>query len=201
MSANSYQFLTTWRIPGTVTEVADVITDTNTLAEWWPAVYLDVQELEAGDEDGVGKVIDLYTKGWLPYTLRWRFRVGEVERYKRILLYSEGDFVGRGIWTFAQDGDEVVVQYDWQVSAQKPILKALSFLLKPVFSANHHWAMQKGEESLLLELRRRRAATAAERAAVPPPPGPTTTRSFLLAISGVTLVLAAIGFIWRRGRD
>ncbi|HKG20626.1 MAG TPA: polyketide cyclase, partial [Blastocatellia bacterium] len=79
----------------------------------------------------------------------------------------------QGTWTFRQDGDYVNVIYDWKIRADKPLLRALSFLLKPVFSANHRWAMRRGEESLKLELARVRAATEAEAALVPPPPGPT----------------------------
>lgn len=72
-----------------------------------------------------------------------------------------------------QDGAFVDISYDWRISAEKPLLRRLSFLLKPIFAANHRWAMARGEESLRLELRRRRARTAADRAGVPPPPGPT----------------------------
>jgi len=47
-------------------------------------------------------------------------------------------------------------------------------LLKPAFSANHRWAMARGEESLRLELRRRRALSRGQGAgSVPPPPAPT----------------------------
>ena len=88
-------------------------------------------------------------------------------------LSAAGDLEGTGRWTFVQDGPEVVITYDWRVSASKPLLRRLTWLLRPVFSANHRWAMARGEESLRLELRRRRATTDAQRAAVPPPPGPT----------------------------
>ena len=115
------------------------------------AVYLDAQEVEPGSESGVGKVVDPYTKGWLPYTLRWRFRVTEVERYERIVLKPEGGFSGRGVWTFEQEGEAVNVRYDWKITAQKPILRTLSSALKPIFAANHEWAMRKGEESLRLD--------------------------------------------------
>jgi hypothetical protein len=87
-----------------------------------------------------------------------------------------GDFVGRGIWSFQQEGEWTVATYDWKIRADKPLLRALSPLLKPIFSANHHWAMNKGEESIKLELMRRRAATPAEKAEIPPPPPPTFTR-------------------------
>jgi hypothetical protein len=39
--------------------------------------------------------------------------------------------------------------------------------MKPIFTANHQWAMRMGQESLELELRRRRARTAEERSPAP----------------------------------
>jgi hypothetical protein len=64
-----------------------------------------------------------------------------------------------------------VITYDWRVSAAKPLLRRLSWLMKPAFAANHRWAMARGQESLALELRRRRHPGDAR--SVPPPPGPT----------------------------
>jgi hypothetical protein len=74
---------------------------------------------------------------------------------------------------FNQDGSQVVITYDWRVSASKPLLRRLTWLLRPVFAANHRWAMARGQESLRLELRRRRATSAAERRRVPLPPPAT----------------------------
>ena len=90
-------------------------------------------------------------------------------------LSADGDLQGSGRWTFVQDGPEVVITYDWRISATKPLLRRLGWLLRPAFAANHRWAMARGEESLKLELRRRRATTDAQRAAIPPPPRPTFT--------------------------
>ena len=121
-----------------------------------------------------------YTKGWLPYTLRWTLTVTEPVTARGFALTAAGDLNGTGRWTFEPDGPETVITYDWRVSAAKPLLRRLSWLLKPAFAANHRWAMARGQESLALELRRRRAAaggtsgrTAAGAAAVPPPPPPT----------------------------
>lgn len=178
MASNEYQFITHWRVQSSCEEVSEVLGDAPDLVRWWPSVYLDVQVLEAGDpETGLGKVISLYTKGWLPYTLRWQFRITENRSPHGFALEAWGDFVGRGIWTFTQDGDWVDITYDWRIEAEKPLLRRLSFIMKPIFSANHHWAMRKGEESLQLELQRRHAQTEAERTAVPPPPKPTFARS------------------------
>ena len=46
--------------------------------------------------------------------------------------------------------------------------------MKPIFAANHRWAMARGEQSLRLELARRLAAgNPTILAALPRPPGPT----------------------------
>jgi len=167
MSNNDYHFITHWRIEGKITEVADVLKNAVDLPRWWPSVYLDVRELESGDRDGIGKVVSLHTRGWLPYTLRWQFRVTESRYPHGYTLEAEGDFNGRGIWTFEQDGEWVNVTYDWKIRADKPLLKTFSFLLKPVFSANHRWAMAKGEESLRTELERLRSRAEHPHSAVP----------------------------------
>jgi hypothetical protein len=121
-------------------EVNDIIRNALDLPRWWPSVYIDAKELTSGDEHGVGRVIDLYTKGFLPYTLRWQFRVTESRYPHGFTLEAWGDFVGRGIWTFEPEGDEVIITYDWDIRADKPLLRTFSFLMKPFFSANHRWA-------------------------------------------------------------
>lgn len=170
MASNEYHFITHWRVQSTLEEISQIIGNAPELARWWPSVYLEVKVLEPGDQNGVGKVVGLYTKGWLPYTLRWQFRVVESRYPHGFSLEAQGDFDGRGIWTFEQDGDWINITYDWKIRADKPLLRYLSFVMKPIFSANHVWAMNKGEESLKLELLRRHATSEAERAKVPPPP-------------------------------
>jgi len=189
MPNNDYHFVTTWNIHGSIEEIVPIVADARDLTRWWPSVYLDVQELDPGDERGLGKVVSLYTKGWLPYTLHWQFRVSEIGP-QTLRIEATGDFVGRGIWSFAQEGEWTRITYDWKIRADKPLLRWFSFVMKPIFAANHHWAMVKGEESLKLELARRRAQTPAELARIAPPPPPTTTSSLPLLL-GLAGMLAA----------
>lgn len=198
MSSNEYSFTTRWRVQSTVEEVADILGNAPDLMRWWPSVYLDVRQLEPGDERGIGRVIDLYTKGWLPYTLRWQFRVTKSRYPYGFTLEAWGDFVGRGVWTFAPDGEWVTITYDWNIVADKPLLKSLSFLMKPIFSANHHWAMRMGEESLQLELARRHAATPQERAMIPAPPPPTSPVPFYLGAAA--FLLFSLYLLWPKNR-
>jgi hypothetical protein len=181
VAANDYHFVTTWRIPATPAEITDVLGDAESLARWWPSVYLEVAVLEPGDANGLGKVVELWTKGFLPYTLRWRFRVTESDPPTGFRLDAEGDFVGRGIWTLRSEvawgepgGPLTTVVYDWLIVAEKGMLKRLSPIMKPIFAANHRWAMSLGERSLRLELARRHAgADPTIATAIPAPPGPT----------------------------
>lgn len=160
MSRNTYHFVTHWRVEGTTEAVFDLLDNPPDLVRWWPSVYLEVEQVQAAGAGGTGSVYRLFTKGWLPYRLRWTFRVTEKVRPTRMALEAWGDFVGRGGWTFRQNGPVVDITYDWNIAAEKPLLKHLSWLFKPVFEANHRWAMNQGERSLRRELARQRAAMA-----------------------------------------
>ena len=195
MSSNEYHFITRWRVQGTAEEVYDLISHPLDYPRWWPSVYLQTEELAAGDEHGVGKRVRLHTKGWLPYTLSWESSSTESARPQHLAIRAMGDFDGRGIWTLEQDGEHVNVTFDWKLTADKPLLKYLSFLLKPVFSANHRWAMERGRESLELELARRHAQTEQERARIPSPPGPNKTSGVWLALGGVIVIAIIVGSV------
>ena len=156
---NEYAFVTLWRVEGTCEEVAEILDDPLALPRWWPDVYLDVRQLEPPRADGIGRRVRLVTKGWLPYTLRWDFTVVESRRPFGLTIEAVGDFNGRGVWSFEQDGPFVNMTYDWRIRAEKPLLKYLSPILRPLFEANHRWAMARGEESLKIELARCRAAS------------------------------------------
>jgi hypothetical protein len=168
MATNGYHFITNWRVKASCELVDSIIGNAQGLAQWWPSVYLDVHEATQGDVNNIGKRVYLYTKGWLPYTLEWHFVVSENKKPYGFTIKAYGDFDGRGIWTFKQEGEYCNITFDWKLAANKPILKKLSWLLKPIFSLNHLWAMKQGEKSLLLEIRRRNGETN-----VPAPPQPT----------------------------
>ena len=193
-----------WRVESTPKEVFAILSDPFGLVRWWPAVYLEVREVKTNDESGLGRVVDLCTTGWLPYIIRWQLRTVERVEPTRLVIEANGDFTGRGIWTLEQDGAWVDIFYDWQIQANKPLLRYLSPVLRPLFSANHHWAMAKGEESLKLEIARRRAKNAAERAQIPPPPPPTltgaTSAPFLL-IGTLILIIAIYKTFKKSTRD
>ncbi len=192
MGAPEYRFRTRWRVFGTLEEVAAVLGDVSELARWWPSVYREVEELDPGGEGGVGRRARLRTRGWLPYTLDWELSVVASRHPHGFTIQTHGDLAGRGVWTLEQSGAWTLVSYDWRVRAEKPLLRLLSPIGRPIFEANHRWAMRMGERSLALELARRRAATPADRARIAAPPPPA--RSAPIVVMGAGLVLGAAAF-------
>lgn len=177
---NEYRFVTHWRVRAPREEVFAVLTDSKSLTRWWPSVYRAVDQIAPPSEpDGVGKRLGLHTQGWLPYRLHWELLVVEHQVPSRLAFVATGDFVGRGVWTLQEDGDATEVKYEWAVRAEKPLLRRLSFLLKPVFAMNHRWAMTRGLTSLKLELERRQGRAVGE------PPGPVSASWSGLVILGV----------------
>ncbi|APU17882.1 MULTISPECIES: hypothetical protein [Actinoalloteichus] len=192
MADSSYDFHTRWLIPAPVGEVADTLFDPADLSRWWPSVYLDVQTLRRAEDGGVGSSYELFTTGRLPYTLRWQLHVESVAEHG-CSFTATGDFVGRGVWRLVELGDEKTqVDFTWKIRADKPLLRSSPSWLKPVFEANHDWAMRMGEESLVLELRRRAGD------AVPPPRPPTPTSSVLIAAGGAVALTACAAVLVRR---
>jgi len=163
-----YRYLSRWRVRGPIDEVAAVLRDAEQYPRWWPAVYLAVEPLPGDDRAGARRRVR--SQGFLPYAIEFTARVVDERLPHGFTVEADGEMQGRGDWQLSADGDWVDVVYRWRVSVKKLLWRTTSWALRPLFEANHDWAMRRGEESLRLELARRRARSDAERDAVPPPP-------------------------------
>lgn len=146
MAAHDYVFISRWHVAATREEVAAILADPAQLPRWWGDVYLSVTPEDGG-------VYVVHSRGALPYTLRWRLQLVRDDRPRGFSLRAWGDLEGTGDWEFHASG---LIVFVWRVRADKPLLRWFSWLLKPVFAANHRWAMARGEEALRREVVRRR---------------------------------------------
>lgn len=160
MPANEYAFLTEWHVNAPRELVYDILKEGKDYPRWWPDVYLGADFEPSGRADHVGDKVHFLTKGWLPYRLRWTAEVVQHSQPHTIEINATGDFVGSGKWSLSPEGNETFVSFDWRLRADKPLLKWLSPIFKPVFRWNHHWAMARGYESLCREIQRRRSLQA-----------------------------------------
>lgn len=195
-----FHYQNNWRVKGKIEQVYDVLFDDAQLTKWWPAVYLNTKVIDSGEAGGEGKIISLETKGWMPYTLKWKYRVTKTSKPNLFKTEAWGDITGKGYWKLIQDGDFVDISYDWEFRPEKPAFRLLAPLFKPVSYFNHHWGMKKGEESLKLELARKNAKNPKELKKIPAPPQPTTTSPIpLLAgiLVGMFFIFKALDILSR----
>ena len=156
MTMSQYHFVTHWRVFGTIHEVADILRDVRGLARWWSSVYLDVEILEPGAEDGFGTVACVCTRGWVTGTLLWQVGITEARYPYGFSVEAWGDVTGHGTWTFTQDGPFVNVVFDWTMRFDHALVHLLSFLVKPIVEMHYRRMMARGEENLCIEVAHRR---------------------------------------------
>jgi hypothetical protein len=141
-------------VPARIDDVYDVIGDQLGYPAWWEKVFLAV----TGDEGPPrpGRRASIVSKGFLPYKLRWDVEVVEAERPRGFRFTMEGDFVGSGDWTLEEADKGTRATLDFRPAVEKPFVKHLTPVLRPLFRANHVWAMRRGQEGIVDFIRRRR---------------------------------------------
>lgn len=149
---NDYEFTTVWLFDAPVERVWSEIERSENWSEWWRGV-LKVEELKAGDADGIGKTLRTTWKSALPYKLIFDSEVVRLEKLKTIEIRAFGELEGEGIWTFtAENENKTHVLYDWRVKTTKPWMNFFAPIAKPFFKWNHDCIMNWGGEGLAKKL-------------------------------------------------
>jgi uncharacterized protein YndB with AHSA1/START domain/quercetin dioxygenase-like cupin family protein len=140
-----YVFVDEWDVAAPPEAVFAAIADARTYPEWWRPVYLDV---DADGPAALGKESRQHFKGRLPYHLHTRSVVVAMDPPHTITGEVDGDLRGRGTWTLTPSAAGTHVRFDWQVHADRRLLRLLTPLLRPVFRWNHNWAIARAMEGL-----------------------------------------------------
>lgn len=151
---SEYRFLTIWQLEAPLAAVCKAIENSLAWPEWWPGVE-KVEELSAGDADGIGSVRRYTWKGRLPYRLTFDVQVTHMELQTMVEGVASGDVIGIGRWSFANDGALTVARYEWQVRPTALWMRLLSPVASPLFRWNHDILMRQGGEGLARRLNAR----------------------------------------------
>jgi hypothetical protein len=143
---NEYRFVDRWLVRASLEATYDVIGDTIGYPRWWGDVFVNVEG--DGGPPRPGRHARIVSRGFLPYLLRWEAQVVEAEAPRRFAFVMTGDFVGSGSWTFDSGDDGTAAIFEFRPRVEKPGVKQLSPILKPLFRWNHRWAMQRGERGV-----------------------------------------------------
>jgi uncharacterized protein YndB with AHSA1/START domain/quercetin dioxygenase-like cupin family protein len=140
-----YVFVDEWDVAAPPEAVFEALSDARTYPEWWTPVYIDV---EADGPAEMGKESRQHFKGRLPYHVRTRSRIVELDPPRVIAADVDGDLRGHGRWTLTPTPKGTHVRFDWQVDADRRLLKALTPVLRPLLRWNHNWAIARAQEGL-----------------------------------------------------
>ena len=140
-----YIFVDEWDVDAPPERVFDAIADASTYPDWWKPVYIST---ETDGPPEVGRESRQHFKGRLPYTLNTRSTITRLERPRIVEADVVGDLRGRGLWTLTPRDGGTHVRFDWQVFADRALLRYLTPLLRPLFRWNHNWAIARAREGL-----------------------------------------------------
>jgi hypothetical protein len=141
MASNSYHFEDHWQVPFPIDRVWEVLARPEEYPRWWKGVYLSATRLDADS-----KRVAVVARGRLPYKLRFTIESLSNRKPTLIEFRAIGDFVTDvSRWILEPCGDVTAVTLEWNPRVEKPLVKFLSPVLKPLFHWNHEWTMRRGE--------------------------------------------------------
>lgn len=121
--------------------------------QWWPNVRAVHVDSAAGDTPRVGNSANLEWKTRLGYGLRLRVLTTSVLPPFELEGTADGDLTGRGLWLLEPQTDQgVLVTYRWDVHLNRPWMRWLSPLLRPLFAWNHFDVMRTGANAMARDI-------------------------------------------------
>lgn len=151
-----FEINSSWKLHGTVEEIAAILEDPLSLTRWWGPVFMKGELVSTGNSGLEGVTVRFFTKGLLPHTFQFTAQVARLDEAGEVVIRTWGDFDGVGHIAIEQCGSHVWVDVNWSVTVEQPYIRFLLAAFKPVFTANHRWAMRRGREGLQAEIARRR---------------------------------------------
>lgn len=159
MASHVFRFDESWEIPGaSVEEVYDVLARGELLPLWWKGVYLKAERLTPGDAPEVGAKLRAKVRGFLPFVLDFIVEATELERPRRVAVRTYGDLDGAWSAALTQRGEDAHVALLFEVKIDRPGMRFLAPLLRPLFALNHYWTTPRGERGLRKYIEARRMA-------------------------------------------
>lgn len=146
LPSREYEFVDEWDVDAPREPVFAAIADARSYPTWWKPVYLEV---ESAGEPEVGSESRQHFKGRLPYHLRTRSVITQLDAPYQIGAEVDGDLRGTGLWTLTVNEDgSTHVRFDWRVHADRLLLRLLTPVLRRALRWNHAWAIARAREGL-----------------------------------------------------
>jgi hypothetical protein len=148
--AREYVFRDEWDVDAAIEDVFATLADPSTYPLLWKPVYRNVV---SRGEVGVGHTSDHYFKGRLTYPLRLRGRDDGARPAAPLRRRGRRRPPRHRCVDVRERDGKTHVRWDWTVHADKPLLRVLTPLLRPLFRSNHNWAVARAREGRELYVR------------------------------------------------
>ena len=146
-----YSFTTLWQFNEPIEAVWDEICHPERWPQWWKYVE-DAQELEPGDDLGIGSIWKYSWKTKLFYKFSFIVETVLLEPPYRLEGLSRGDLEGSGKWYLESSDNKTTVRYKWIVKTNKMWMNLLYPVAYPLFKWNHNSVMDEGFKGLSKKL-------------------------------------------------
>jgi len=147
----NYLFVTTTEIAAPAERVWGEVGHLEKWTTWWPGL-VGVRELEPGDDDLRGALIEFTFKSRLPYTLSFQGRITRVDPLQRMDIEAVGELEGVAVYELEDRGQVTRQRLTWSVRTTKPWMNALAPVARPFFAWNHDVLMKAGARGLARKL-------------------------------------------------
>jgi len=128
-------------VPASYDSVFAVLEQLTTYPAWWP----EVRRIEPVNDT----TADVTIRAFLPYSLRFRMELKQLDNEKGVLEASlAGDLDGFSSWTVTPIEGGCRLGFEEEVRVNKVLLQLLAPLARPLFKLNHAVMMRRGERGL-----------------------------------------------------
>ncbi|MEU6347170.1 SRPBCC family protein [Streptomyces sp. NPDC046977] len=147
MDWSRYRFRALWELPAPPETVYGLLERPDQYPSWWPQIR---EVRQTGETVGV-----LRFRSVLPYDLLVTARQARRDPAARVLEAAmSGDLEGWVRWTVGADrtGGGTRLLFEEDVVVNKPLMRRLAVLCRPLFRANHALMMRSGRRGLAARL-------------------------------------------------
>lgn len=147
-----YRLVTCWQLEAPLEEVYAGILHSLRWPYWWQGLE-SVDEIEPGDEDGIGSVRRYTWKSRFFYKISFAARTTRIEPLAMLEANVMGDLEGIGRWLFFHAEGLTTARHEWQVRTTRRWMNVLAPVARPLFEKNHQVLMHQGAVGLARMLR------------------------------------------------
>jgi Polyketide cyclase / dehydrase and lipid transport len=138
---NFYRFRATWHVGARPDDAYAVLQALGDYPAWWPEVK-EIHQYEDGH-------YDVRCRSLLPYDLVFSGRQSQRDPAGRVLEAKLwGDLEGFSRWTIEPSGGGSRLLFEEEVVTNKPVLRRLAAIARPLFKLNHALMMSRGQKGL-----------------------------------------------------